>query len=962
MRRFRLALEKLGRDDDIVITSADKGGGVTVGVATFNEDGQRRITTWMKYNTTIRIGVDMTLCFRFNIGVFRLLTAVIYIQDIAHPDSNPVSLDVYFEKIRPKVGGYGRFYPLPANLATNKWYHYCQIRDMTGGKAKVYLEGELIMDEPVVLEEDLAERHVLLGQEGEYQEPYSLSGKLSQVNAWSQVFTDDEVKRLADCEVDPQGDIISWSGEWVISEVDIQVSGGAGGQGAGAGGRGPGASGRGRGQWPVAGGRWPVAGRRRPGPGPGVVESTWNKRVITLDIHSPLRQRRQLREVELPSLCRSLVEGDVPVHLPLLRYSEAVRVCQGLGGSMAFINDSKKMIEEIDLFPEGNECSRKWGSISDSLREGYWLDPFLQRSFTPNQIFFRKNNPDGDIYQNCVRLFHEGFRDTDCKRHSCSICHTRAPSTWNIRGICEDEMRMYYFDLENEPLGFRGYGEYAVRRVNGIWTLYDAFANRTLARLFRKDEDDLDFPIGRQNWQLESPICKQESGKRVLSLSSCALNQFSCSDGSCIPFGSRCDLKFDCLDDSDESQCEIVNFPEDYRSKLPPRPVSNLALPISINVSMDTINIDTTTMLVSVSYNLRMSWFDNRLSYNNLKVLTRLNTLASEQVDVLWRPIIGFINTDEIQHTHVDQEAVTVIIRDDINFVRDFSNPNEVEIYSGDTNPVSTTRKYSTVYTCNFDLVLYPFDIQSCFLQLKILSASSEYIIFNQTNSFVDYLGPTSLIEYGIGGIDLLVNNATQYSEARVRIELIRRYGYAMLNIYIPSLTLLTISYVTLFFRPTIFEVRVMTALTALLVLATLFTQVSASLPKTSYFKMVDIWLLFCIIVIFIIIIWHTIIDIYVDYDKVTDPSIPRMDSDLHHRVQLFKVKPISGGDDDDFKQTVELSPAEKKEEMARTLVILLLVSKILTFFLFAIFNITYWGTLSVESGLVYSKSYQRVP
>lgn len=41
---------------------------------------------------------------------------------------------------------------------------------------------------------------------------------------------------------------------------------------------------------------------------------------------------------------------------------------------------------------------------------------------------------------------------------------------------------------------------------------------------------------------------------------------------------------------------------------------------------MDTINIDTTTMLLSVSYNLRMTWHDNRLTYNNLKQLTRLNT------------------------------------------------------------------------------------------------------------------------------------------------------------------------------------------------------------------------------------------------------------------------------------------------------------------------------------------------
>lgn len=77
----------------------------------------------------------------------------------------------------------------------------------------------------------------------------------------------------------------------------------------------------------------------------------------------------------------------------------------------------------------------------------------------------------------------------------------------------------------------------------------------------------------------------------------------------------------------------------------------------------------------------------------------------------------------------------------------------------------------------------------------------------SRSDSFVEYLGPRLLVEYGIGAIDLHVNNHSLFSVSKVRVELVRRYGYAMLNIYIPSLTLLIISYVTLFFRPSIFEV-----------------------------------------------------------------------------------------------------------------------------------------------------------
>lgn len=69
-------------------------------------------------------------------------------------------------------------------------------------------------------------------------------------------------------------------------------------------------------------------------------------------------------------------------------------------------------------------------------------------------------------------------------------------------------------------------------------------------------------------------------------------------------------------------------------------------------------------------------------------------------------------------------------------------------------------------------------------------------------------------------------NNSGQFSEARVIVPLTRRYGYAILTIYTPTLVLLVVSYTTLFFRTIIFDVRMMSALTVQLVIATLFSQV----------------------------------------------------------------------------------------------------------------------------------------
>lgn len=77
-----------------------------------------------------------------------------------------------------------------------------------------------------------------------------------------------------------------------------------------------------------------------------------------------------------------------------------------------------------------------------------------------------------------------------------------------------------------------------------------------------------------------------------------------------------------------------------------------------------------------------------------------------------------------------------------------------------------------------------------------------------------------------MGDLSLVHNDEDQFSEVKVRVPLTRRAGYAILNIYLPTLVLLVVSYVTLFIRPAIIDVRMTSALTVQLVIATLYSQV----------------------------------------------------------------------------------------------------------------------------------------
>ena len=79
-----------------------------------------------------------------------------------------------------------------------------------------------------------------------------------------------------------------------------------------------------------------------------------------------------------------------------------------------------------------------------------------------------------------------------------------------------------------------------------------------------------------------------------------------------------------------------------------------------------------------------------------------------------------------------------------------------------------------------------------------------------------------------LAGETITVSNLLEgdYSEVRLGVRFLRRSGFYLLTLYIPTVLLTIIAYATLFFNPIDFNSRIVVALTSLLVLSSLFTQV----------------------------------------------------------------------------------------------------------------------------------------
>ena len=92
-------------------------------------------------------------------------------------------------------------------------------------------------------------------------------------------------------------------------------------------------------------------------------------------------------------------------------------------------------------------------------------------------------------------------------------------------------------------------------------------------------------------------------------------------------------------------------------------------------------------------------------------------------------------------------------------------------------------------------------------------------------------------------------------------LKLKRKVVTELLTTYLPTILLLLITFVTIFFDKDLFGDAIAVNLTIMLVMTTIFTSKIEELPPTSDMKMIDIWLIFCLVVPFLEVILRTAIE-----------------------------------------------------------------------------------------------------
>ncbi|XP_068203826.1 uncharacterized protein [Palaemon carinicauda] len=612
--------------------------------------------------------------------------------------------------------------------------------------------------------------------------------------------------------------------------------------------------------------------------------------IISSDITPFETSQAEIDTAEITTFCQASKKA---IFIPEQMYpDQAIEFCK-LADAVLYLpensEENTQLVTQAQLFNDicvGNSYRLMYLGVTDNAKEGEWLRVSDGQPMAYSNWFV--GEPNGDTKDNCVvlRRNDDHWGDIVCDYELCFACGRTHEDYLQLRGLCEEKEHQTRFALEghieSKPY-FRGYYSMMIYYSgNKDWFLINANTNTTLASLsFSRPSQ---YPIGRHTWQVQSPFCTNLVGDSVvLGLSICTTQQFMCTDGSCVHRSVRCNLLDDCLDRSDEENCTLVVLSDMYQNYKPP-PGQAFGIPLKIAPEVNLVRfsqIDDLNLAFSLEIEVALVWIDRNVRFNNLKSEEGKNQLSEEEVEAIWTPRIEFLNINDGRLQLLKSGVYARQVGDPDPPV--FTDVTMDTIYQPKSSRLVQRQQYYASFNCQFYLFSYPFDTQTCQIIIKLASADRKVI--DLENATVTYSGLRYLSKYEVKNMNILLVPTGGYAVMEVTFDLERRYSLLVLTVFLPTFLLLGIGYGTLYIKPKDFDVRSMMSLTTLLVLYTMFDQVSSNLPDTAYIKMVDLWFFFCIFVIFSINLVHIAVEFLPPGDE---------DDDIFRRRDL--VSPVIDG------------------------------------------------------------------
>eukprot|EP00794_Sanderia_malayensis_P020503 gene20503-22520_t len=223
---------------------------------------------------------------------------------------------------------------------------------------------------------------------------------------------------------------------------------------------------------------------------------------------------------------------------------------------------------------------------------------------------------------------------------------------------------------------------------------------------------------------------------------------------------------------------------------------------------------------------LRMLWKDTRLCHNETEDII----ISGNPHKSIWSPDLYFENALKTAKSEITKYNYYIRIQKDGN------------IYS--------SIRAKVVGKCPQNVIYFPFDSQNCEMVIESYGYPKNHLNLKWHQPSPVFIKNKKLQQFQIIKVKLEKSKATytsgDFSQLKVHFYLERHLGYYIVQIYIPCHLVVILSWLSLFMSPEDVGDRIGLGITCLLTLVFLMTSINESLPKVSYTKTIDFYLIGC--------------------------------------------------------------------------------------------------------------------
>ncbi|CAB3401512.1 unnamed protein product [Caenorhabditis bovis] len=242
---------------------------------------------------------------------------------------------------------------------------------------------------------------------------------------------------------------------------------------------------------------------------------------------------------------------------------------------------------------------------------------------------------------------------------------------------------------------------------------------------------------------------------------------------------------------------------------------------------------------VDMDYTLTMYlhqyWTDERLSWTDEIEIDEM-TLNGEFSQHIWVPD-------------------TFLANDKHSYLHEVTERNKM-LRVNSMGKVAYGMRLTSTLSCSMNLRNFPLDSQNCTVEIESYGYTTSEVLmkWNQPNA-VHGVEQADVPQFTIVGCqteDSIVSTATgSYQRLSLVFQLRRSVGYFIFQTYLPCVLIVMLSWVSFWINHEATSARVALGITTVLTMTTISTGVRQSLPRISYVKSIDIYLVMCFVFVF---------------------------------------------------------------------------------------------------------------